>query len=251
MNQEAVKDLIYRMADDALIIGHRNSEWTGIGPVLEEDIAFSSMAQDKIGHAQALYHILHTVFGEDEPDKLAFMRDEKDMKCCHLTELPIGDYAFSLVRQFLFDHAEQLRYTHLAESSFGPLAQLAKKVKGEIKYHVLHGDTWFQQLAGGTEESKARLQTALNEAYPLAMGIFEAGVDDQSLADDGIFPGEEVLKEAWKAKVDGMIENAGLSIPDVEAENGFGGRKGYHTEYLQPMLTEMTEVYRLDPAAEW
>jgi ring-1,2-phenylacetyl-CoA epoxidase subunit PaaC len=179
------------------------------------------------------------------------MRDEKDMKCCHLTELPIGDYAFSLVRQFLFDHAEQLRYSMLAESSFGPIAQLAKKVKGEIKYHVLHGDTWFKQLADGSEEGKARMQSALNEAYPLTHGIFEAGLDEESLAANGIFPGEAELKKAWKAKVDPMIEAAGLTIPEVDEEVGLGGRKGYHTEHLQPMLTEMTEVYRLDPAAEW
>jgi ring-1,2-phenylacetyl-CoA epoxidase subunit PaaC len=251
MNQEAVKDLLYRMADDALIIGHRNSEWTGIGPVLEEDIAFSSMSQDKIGHAHALYHILHTIFGEQDPDKLAFMRDEKDMKCCHLVEMPIGDFAYSVVRQFLFDHAEQLRYTMLAESSFQPVAQLAKKIKGEIKYHVLHGDTWVKHLSQGTEESKARMQTALNEIYPLAMGIFEEGDFDAELNTEGVFPGEAELKKVWMEKVNPRLEEAGLKIPEVKGDEGMGGRKGYHTEYLQPMLDEMTEAYRLDPAAEW
>lgn len=251
MNQEAVKDLLFKMADDALIIGHRNSEWTGIGPTLEEDIAFSSMAQDKIGHAQALYDILHNIFGEENPDRLAFMRNEKELKCCHLVEMPIGDYAFSLVRQFLFDNAEQLRYTALAGSSFEPLAQLAKKIKGEIKYHVLHGDTWFTQLAKGTEESRARMQTALNEAYPLAMGIFEEGPAEADLISDNIFVGEAELKEAWTKKVNGIIEGLGLTVPTTNAEDGMGGRKSYHTEFLQPMLDEMTEVFRLDPAAEW
>ena len=98
------KDLLYKMADDALIIGHRNSEWTGIGPMLEEDLAFSSMAQDKIGHSQALYRILHETLGEAEPDKLGFMRTEKEFKCCQFVEQPIGEYDFSIVRQFLFDH---------------------------------------------------------------------------------------------------------------------------------------------------
>jgi ring-1,2-phenylacetyl-CoA epoxidase subunit PaaC len=124
-----IKDLLFKMADDALIIGHRNSEWTGIGPVLEEDLAFSSMAQDKIGHAFALYTILHESFGEAEPDTLAFKRTEKEFKCCQLVELPIGEYDFSLMRHFLFDHAESLRYEMLANSSFQPLAQLAKKSK--------------------------------------------------------------------------------------------------------------------------
>src|ERR1051326_7324009 len=102
---EAIKELILKMADDALIIGHRNSEWTGIGPILEEDIAMSSMAQDKIGHALALYKILHEHFGDSDPDPLAFRRAEKDFKCCHLVEFPIGEYDFTTVRHFLFDNA--------------------------------------------------------------------------------------------------------------------------------------------------
>ena len=101
---KALKDLIFRMADDQLILGHRNSEWTALGPILEEDIAFSSMAQDKLGHSLALYQVLNKL-GEAEPDTLAFTREEKDFKCCHLVEYPIGDYAFSLMRHFLFDNS--------------------------------------------------------------------------------------------------------------------------------------------------
>lgn len=240
------------MADDALIIGHRNSEWTGIGPMLEEDLAFSSMAQDKIGHAQALYAILHEHFGEPEPDKLGFMRTEKDFKCCHLVELPIGEYDFSLVRHFLFDHAELLRYEMLTNSSFEPLAQLAKKVKGEIKYHVLHADTFLKQLARGTEESKARMQSGLNYTWPYALGIFEATDNEQDLTAQNVFAGEEELKKRWLEKVSLIINNAGLTVPKVEESKiVYGGRKGYHSEYLKPLLDEMTEVVRLDPSAEW
>src|SRR5688500_18914074 len=125
---DAISHLLTAMADDALIQGHRNSEWTGIGPIMEEDIAFSSMAQDKIGHAQALYQILHEQFGMSEPDVLGFQRKETEFKSCQLVELPIGDYAFSLVRHFFFDHADALRYEMLAQSSFQPLANLAKKI---------------------------------------------------------------------------------------------------------------------------
>src|SRR5687768_6435949 len=121
MNNSGLKDLLFKMADDALIIGHRNSEWTGIGPMLEEDMAFSSMAQDKIGHAIALYNILHEVLGEADPDTLGFKREAKQFKCCQFVELPIGEYDFSLIRHFLFDHAEWLRYGMLASSSFQPL----------------------------------------------------------------------------------------------------------------------------------
>src|SRR6185295_955487 len=115
---QSVKELILKMADDALIMGHRNSEWTGLGPILEEDIAFSSMAQDKIGHALALYTIMHEQFGGETPDITAYQREEKKFRCCHLVEFPIGEYDFTIARHFLFDHAEMLRYELLTQSSF-------------------------------------------------------------------------------------------------------------------------------------
>ncbi len=248
----AIKNLLYKMADDALIIGHRNSEWTGIGPMLEEDLAFSSMAQDKIGHALALYSILHETLGEAKPDKLGFMRSEKEFKCCQFVELPIGEYDFSIMRQFLFDHAELLRYEMLTSSTFVPLAQLAKKVKGEIKYHVLHGDTFVKQLAKGTEESKARMQSSLNYAWHFALGIFETGDTENELIAEGVFAGESALKKRWLEKVSSVIANAGLQLPATdESKIVYGGRKGFHSEYLAPLLKEMTEVVSLDINAEW
>lgn len=127
---DAVRSLLLFQADDHLIIGHRNSEWTGLGPILEEDIAFSSIAQDKIGHALGLYAILNENLGEAEPDTLAFMRNETDFTSCHLVELPIGEYDFSLVRHLFFDLAAHIRFEDLATSSFDPVAKLARKVKG-------------------------------------------------------------------------------------------------------------------------
>jgi ring-1,2-phenylacetyl-CoA epoxidase subunit PaaC len=250
MNDTAIKDLLYRMADDELIIGHRNSEWTGLGPILEEDIAFSSIAQDQIGHALANYGLLNSEFGEPIPDIIAFGRDERQFCCSQFVELPTTDYAFSLIRHFLFDHAESLRYGMLTLSSFAPLASLAKKIKGELKYHVLHADMWVSKLGKGTEESHARMQSALNEAFPYALGIFEPSDYEEELIKDGVFPGEKKLHEAWLEKITPIIEKAGLTLPNTQ-ETNYGGRHGYHTEYLQPLIDEMTEVYRLDPAAIW
>lgn len=248
----AVKELLYKMADDALIIGHRNSEWTGIGPMLEEDLAFSSMAQDKIGHAIALYTILHEVLGEADPDTLGFKRTENEFKSCHLVEQPIGEYDFSTIRHFLFDHAELLRFESLTQSSFQPLAQLAKKVKGEIKYHVMHADTFVKQLSNGNEESKARMQQALNNTWHLALGIFEPGEYELELTSNNIFIGEAELKKRWLEKVTPLLESYGLTIPATdESKTANGGRKGYHTEYLKPLLDEMCEVTRTDIDAEW
>lgn len=248
----SIKDLLFKMADDALIIGHRNSEWTGIGPMLEEDLAFSSMAQDKIGHAQALYKILHEQFGEADPDTLGFKRSAKDFKCCQLVELPIGEYDFSLVRHFLFDHAELIRYEMLAGSSFQPLALLAKKVKGEIKYHTMHADTFITQLGKGSEEANARLQNALNYTWHYALGIFEESDFEGDLIEQGIFAGEQELRSRWLNKISPVIQAAGLTLPSTdESIIVLGGRKGYHSEFLQSLIEEMTEVVAGDPEAEW
>lgn len=249
---QATQDLLFKMADDALIIGHRNSEWTGIGPMLEEDLAFSSMAQDKIGHAFALYSILHSHFGTADADTLGFKRTEKDFRCCQFVELPIGEYDFSLMRHFLFDHAELLRYELLANSSLQPLANLAKKVKGELKYHVMHADTWLRQLSNGTEESKARMQSALQLCWPYALGIFETTESENELISSGIFIGEKALQSQWLERVSPILENAGLNIPTVADDKIIlGGRKGFHSEYLAPLLAEMTEVTNIDVSAEW
>ena len=247
---EALKELLFKMADDELILGHRNSEWTGLGPILEEDIAFSSMAQDKIGHAWAIYQILHNQLGEKDPDSLAFQRDAKDFRSCQFGGLPNGEFDFSLARQFLFDHAEKMRYEMLAASSFQPLANLAKKIKGELKYHVMHNDSWMLQLGNGTEESKARMQTAMNEAFPFARGIFENGNFEEELMSNGIFQGEEELKTKWYQSIETVLEKSNLKIPDINGlapENG--GRHGYHSEHLQPLLNEMCEVVNADPEA--
>lgn len=248
----ALKNLLYRMADDALIIGHRNSEWTGIGPVLEEDIAFSSMAQDKIGIAQALYTLLHEHLHEQDPDALAFLRNEKNFYCAHFVELPIGEYDFSLARHFLYDHAEFLRFEMLQYSSFRPLADLAKKIRGELKYHLLHADIWIKRLGTATEESKARMQTALNIAFPIAYSLFEPSVYEDQLKKEGLFEGEKVLQEKWEKAVQSVISQTELSLPEVpDITAHYGGRKGFHTEYLQPLLNEMTVVFRSDPQAQW
>ena len=162
---EGLKEMLYKMADDQLIIGHRNSEWTGLGPMLEEDIAFSSMAQDKVGQSLALYELLHEL-GESEPDIVAFTRNDNQFHNCQLVELPIGEYDFSLVRHFFFDHAEALRFEMLSNSIYEPLAMVARKYRGEIKYHTMHADTWLKQLANGNEESFTRIQHSINEVLP-------------------------------------------------------------------------------------
>lgn len=251
MNNLPLKELLYKMADDQLIIGHRNSEWTGFGPLLEEDIAFSSMAQDKIGHSLALYTILHEL-GESDPDTVAFTRNANQFHNSIFTELPNQEYDFSLVRHFLYDTAEALRFELLTNSSCEPLAQVARKVRGELRYHTLHAKTWVKQLGSATEESVSRLQKSLEQAMPYALGMFEESPYEKEIMEAGIFEGEKKLKELWMAKVEETISQTNLHLPDWKIVRPIiGGRIGKHTEHLQPLLDEMSEVFRIDPGAEW
>lgn len=251
MNEPALKELLYKIADDQLILGHRNSEWTGFGPLLEEDIAFSSMAQDKIGHSYALYTLLNSL-GEQEPDTIAFTRNADQFHNCILTELPNGDYDFSLIRHFLYDTAEIIRFEMLTRSSYKPLAELAVKVRAELRYHTLHANTWIKQLGSATEESITRLQNSLDFAMPYALGIFEESPYETALIKDGIFDGEGALKEKWMVKVEEIISKTQLQLPDWKVQHPvMGGRYGKHSEHLQPLLEEMSEVFRIDPTAEW
>jgi ring-1,2-phenylacetyl-CoA epoxidase subunit PaaC len=252
--KEALAHLIIKMADDELVLGHRNSEWTGLGPIMEEDIAFSSMAQDKIGHAWALYRILQEELGGEDPDQFAFLRDEKAFKCCHLVEMPNSEYDFSLMRHFLFDHAETVRYESLSDSSFVPFQQLSKKLKGELKYHTLHANAWIIQLSNANEESYFKMQAALNTCASLAAGIFEPGSREEEalLIAEHIYPGEQVLYERWQERIYPVLVRASLNLPDMNAITPvYGGRFGFHTPHLQPLLNEMAEVFKMDPQASW
>jgi ring-1,2-phenylacetyl-CoA epoxidase subunit PaaC len=247
----SLKNLLYKIADDQLILGHRNSEWTGFGPLLEEDIAFSSMAQDKVGHSLAIYTMLHEL-GEADPDTLAFTRNARDFKNCQMVELPNGEYDFSIIRHFLFDTAEALRFEFLTKSSFQPLAELAAKVKGELRYHTMHANYWVKKLGTATEESKARMQQSLGQLLPYAAGMFEKSEFEEQIIKDGIFVGEDELKFRWKNKISEIIKGTELVLSDWGTIKPMeGGRKGIHTEHLQPLLNEMGEVFRTDPTAEW
>ncbi len=268
----AVVDLLYRLADDALIIGHRNSEWTGIGPILEEDIAFASMAQDKVGHALVLYTMLHEL-GEPDPDSLAFRREPRDFRCCSFVALEVfpeaqppptslcnnpvrdqlvteGDWAVSLVRQFLFSEADALRMTALETSSFEPLAKLARKLRGEIKYHVLHGRTLMKHLAR-VDDSRGRLQRALDATYGHALGMFEPTPHDAALAEAKIAPTESALCKLWQEDLATLLlESAGLTLPR-NAKPIHGGRTGRHEPEFVRLIENMQKVARLDPKATW
>jgi ring-1,2-phenylacetyl-CoA epoxidase subunit PaaC len=140
----------------------------------------------------------------------------------------------------------------LTNSSYQPLADLAIKIRGEIRYHTIHANTWIKQLGSATQESVERLQDSLNVAMPYALGIFEPSPMEDQIIAEGIFPGEEALKSAWLEQVEKILSETQLQLPDIQTITPtYGGRTGEHTEHLQPLLDEMSEVFRIDPTADW
>lgn len=251
---------LLQIADDQLIMGHRNSEWTGLGPILEEDIAFSSVAQDQVGHALAFYEFLQKECGADDSDQTAFNRPENRMLSNALVEQPIGDYAFSLARHWCYDHAIRLRYESLSGILNPTLQALAVKLQGEVKYHTFHADTWMKSLLQGSEESRLRMISAIKEVWPLALGMFESWVGEEDLLNEmgrnghAWYPGETALRLQWQEQAFQSLQGWGVDVDQWALSNlepVLGGRQGFHTEHLAPLVDEMTAVFRLDPQAEW
>lgn len=275
MPTEALKSLVLLVADDELIIGHRDSEWTGHAPIIEEDIAFSSIAQDELGHSLAWYTIYEQL-GGGTPDEVAFSRSPQAFTCCHLVEHPKDDWAYTIVRQYLYDTAEKVRLEAFQQSSSAPLRELSSKILPEEQYHLLHSRSWVERLGDATPESHRRMQLALDEAFPAALGMFESFDGEQQLTADGVFPGHQVLLGQWLGEVVSVCTRSGLKLPvrqngDVRGQTSadttakrtvkrswvadcvpeYGGRRGKHTEYLMELLDAMQMVYRLDPNARW
>ncbi len=247
--RSALIDLLYRLGDDDLMIGHRNSEWTGLAPILEADIAFSSMAQDEIGRALSYYRMLHAL-GEPDPDTIAFTRAAAAYRCASLASLDRSDWAFSTVRQYFYDVATTRRLALMADSSYTPLSQFVRKVGGEQKYHMMHSRMWVVRLGKGTDESRLLMQQAVEKAYPHALGMFEATEWDAVIAGSGIGPCEADVEASWVEEVAEHLSASGLAVP-TNVEPTYGGRCGRHPEELGCLLEEMQKVYKLEPSAPW
>ncbi len=248
--EQALNGLLLSLADDEFIVGYRNSEWTGIAPMLEEDVAFSSMAQDEIGHARLFYGLLADRVGVDA-DQVAYGRPADGFRHAQLLELPRTNWAFTLVRQFLYDQYDQLRLEALSHSQYVPLAEVIGKIQREEKYHAMHGTAWMRRLAENTAEARARLEAALPSAWAAAGSLFEPLPGEALLVQAGILAQPSAdLHTAWLGQVGGFFRDLGIMVPAPPAA-GFGGRQGRHTADFAPMWDELTIVYRIDPAARW
>lgn len=235
------------LADDELILAHRNSEWTGHAPILEEDIGLANLAQDELGHAQLWYGLHQTLTGA-APDALVFFRDPPDWRNVQLVELPKGDWAFTMLRQYLFDAYELALLARLAQSRHAGVAQTAAKIHTEELYHYRHSSAWVRRLGVGTDESHRRMQAALDELWPYTAQLFLPGADEDELVKASITPPLAEVHEAWAAKVLPWLEAANLTIPLAPTRTP---QRAEHTPQLANLLAEMQSVARSDPAAEW
>lgn len=245
----ALAERLLAMADDELILAHRNSEWAGHAPILEEDIAFSNIALDEMGHAAIWYGLRQELTGDD-PDRLVFFRHAGEYRNVQMVELPKGDWAFSMLRQYLFDAAEKVALSHLRASSHQPLAGAAAKIQIEEIYHLRHTGLWLKRLGLGTEDSHGRLQAALDTLWPYARQLFVPLPGDAALVRAGIIPDAALLWREWEDMVRPFLIECDLAIPEDALPRRDISRTE-HTESLMALLAEMQAVARTDPTAEW
>ncbi len=239
-------------ADDQMILAHRNSEWSGHAPILEEDIAFANIALDEMGHAQLLYQLHARLVGKDPdsyPDELVFQRQAPAYRNVRMVELPKGDWAFTTMRQFLFDAWEAIMLEALRQSEHRSLAQAAGTMRNEEKYHYHHSKSWLLRLGLGTEESNQRMQQALDQLWPLAQQLFELPEDQVELISQGVLPDYEQVKADWLAVVEPLFDQAQLSPPELK-DLPIPPRS-QHGEQLMDLLGEMQMVARVFPGEEW
>jgi ring-1,2-phenylacetyl-CoA epoxidase subunit PaaC len=236
---------LLHLADTALILSHRNSEWCGHGPVLEQDIAITNIALDQVGLARNLYQYAATLIGNTTEDELAMLRAEREYKNLLLAELPRGDWAVTVLRQYFICQFQYLQYQQLQHHVNEQLAAIAAKSLKELKYHLRWSSEWVVRLGDGTEESRQRLSNALQELWPYTGELFMpadyellAGVDSSTFA------------TAWMEQVQGVIQESTLSIP-VNTFMHSGGKQGIHTEYFGFLLTELQYMQRAYPGCEW
>ncbi|CAN5232254.1 phenylacetate-CoA oxygenase subunit PaaC [soil metagenome] len=245
--------LVLSLADDELMIGHRHSHWTGVAPTLEEDLAFSSLAQDEIGHAAIWYGVAEELTGQDE-DTLAFGRQPGEYLHANILEAEPGDWAFTIVRQHAYDLFDQVRLEALTESTDASINGVLAPILREERLHRAHARAWLSRVAQGPADGREKVLAGAREVLPLIGGLFEPLAGEEELVADGTLPLATVaLLAPWRARMVEDYERFGMTevLDAIDPEGGLGGRLGQHTDVFEPMWTEMTMLFRTHPGASW
>ncbi len=240
-----------RRADDALILGHRLSEWCGHAPILEEEMALSNIALDLIGQSRELYSYAAKVEGKDnDEDRLAYLRDAGQYRNLLLVEQPNGDFAHTMVRQLFYSAFADPCWRAMMSSKDATLAAIAAKSEKESAYHLRHVSEWIIRLGDGTEESHARAQAAIDDLWAFTGEMFDIDDSESGLVDAGIATDAAALRPQWLKTVTDVVNEATLQLPGDEWMQQ-GGRSGRHSEHLGHLLSELQYIQRTFPGLTW
>jgi ring-1,2-phenylacetyl-CoA epoxidase subunit PaaC len=245
----AVARFAARLGDDALIHGQRLCEWSSRAPTLEEDLALANVALDYLGRARLCYTHAGELLGCGEDD-FAYLRDARAFENLLLVELPRGDFAFTMLRQYLLDVFEDAYFARLCDSGDAYLAGMAGKACKEIDYHKRRSREWMRRLGHGTDVSRAKLQAAVEALWGYVDELFAMDDLERHLTVEGVAVDREVLAQAWHTEVRGWLEECGVKVPDGSWQVE-GGRNGVHTEHLGHLLSEMQFLQRAYPGLQW
>ena len=240
-----------QLADNALILGHRVSEWVGHAPMLEEDLALGNLALDLIGQSRSFYTYAGEIEGKGrDEDALAYLRDAGSYRNILLVEQPNGDFAQTILRHLLYSAYAHPFFEALSKSKDATLAAIAAKAVKEMAYHVRHSAEWTIRLGDGTDESHRRAQTAIEELWPYTGELFETDQSERALIEAGIAVNPADIRARWSKTLDEVFDDAAMTRP----RDGYmqsGGRSGRHTEHLGFILTELQYLQRSYPGAKW
>ncbi|GAB4348133.1 MAG: phenylacetate-CoA oxygenase subunit PaaC [Oricola sp.] len=250
--KEELFELLVRLADDHLVLGHRVSEWCGHAPTLEEDLALPNIALDLIGQARALYAYAGEIEGKGrDEDQLAYLRIEREYHNLLLAERPNGDFAHTVLRQLYFSVFMHTWWREATGSKDERLAAIAAKAVKEAVYHVRHAAEWTIRLGDGTEESARRMAAAVNELYRFTGELFDTDEVTDKLAEAGIAPDPASLREEWERTIAETFAEAQLELPDPETWQQRGGRRGVHGEEMGYLLADLQYMQRAYPGQTW
>lgn len=258
-HKEALAELLFQLADDDFLLSYRGSEWLGLAPHIEEDVASSSISQDTMGHAKMYYGLLEEL-GYGKIDDLAHGRSAKERKNSILVERENGagyyletpryDWAYAVVRNYFYTLAKKVKIDSLKKTTYQPLAEVATKVSMELFYHHLHWRTWFTQLLSSSDEAKERMNKAIDGVMADFGDVFSYGNASQSFKEFALIEDATVLKQRWEAALKEVVKALHIESPIIQQPDR-NGRLGEHTEELDRALSTLSEVYRLNPAVPW